>query len=76
MGKVFVAVSVEVFSACSVKEDVSIVHIPLINDFSSAVPGLCFVDECDVHSDDFVRGEYDFCGACEGEGVRHGFHTI
>lgn len=67
---------VEVFSACPVKEGVSIVCIPFVDGSSPAVPGLCFVDECDVYPDDFIRGEYDFCGVCEWEGVRHVFDTI
>lgn len=72
----FVAVGVEVFSACSVKEGVSIVCIPFVDGSFPAVPGLCFVDERDVCSDDFIRGEYYFCGTCEREGVRHVFDAI
>lgn len=65
----FVAMSVEVFSACSVKEGVSIVCIPFVDGSSPAVPGLCLVDECDGCSDDFIRGEYAFRGVCKREGV-------
>lgn len=67
---------VEVFSACSVKEGVSVVYIPFVDGSSPAVPGLCFVDECDVCPNDFIRGEYDFCGVCKWEGMRHIFDTI
>lgn len=69
MRKMFFAMSVEVFSACTIEEDVSIVCIPSVDGSSPAVPGLRFVDECDVCSDDFIRGEYDFRGVCEGEGM-------